>query len=89
LDGERGNDDNEADRPPALTVDTWADKGIRFGCGALLATLIVASLAIYVGAGTVFGAVVVCVVASVSAGMLAVVGGERFVKTLLRLMRWL
>jgi hypothetical protein len=89
LDGERENDAVEADRPPALTADTWADKGIRFGCGALLATLIVASLAIYVGAGTVFGAVVVWVVAAVSAGMLAVVGGDRFVKRLLRLMQWL
>jgi hypothetical protein len=89
LTGEDDGGNSEADKPPAFGVDTWADKGIRFGCGALLATLIVASVLVYAGAGFAFGAVVAWLTASVSCGVLAVLAGDRFVKKLLRIMEWL
>lgn len=79
----------ETDVAPAFARDTWADKGVRFVCGAVLATAVVGGLAIFIPVGTVSAVVVVWLVASVLCGVVAAVAGERSVKSMLRLIGWL
>jgi hypothetical protein len=83
---DRGADPDVA---PAFARDTWMDKGVRFGCGAVLATVIVVSVALFVPVGTVSGVVVVWILASAMCGIVAAVAGGRFLESLLRFMRWL
>ncbi len=76
---------------PALLDDTLADKAVRFGCGGILAALIIL--------GTVFSgfvegvedrtALAMCVAGVVAAGLLSVACGEPFIRALLKLIKWL
>jgi hypothetical protein len=87
-----GDDEGEnAATPPSLTRDTLVDKGVRFGCGAVLAGLIVIASAIS-GLGEpvgVAGVIIAGLVFVLVCGWLSVTQGERFVRGLIKLMNWL
>ena len=87
-------DDDPADvgeGGPAFAQATSADRVVRFGCGAALASLIVTALVMFglpvpfgmAGVATLWIALVGVV------GLLSLTYGERFVRGLLKLISWL
>lgn len=75
--------------PPSLAKNTWADKGMRFGCGAALGSLIATSIAINaegpgLGAMMILGLIIMGL-----CGTLGMTHGERFFERLLRTIKWL
>jgi hypothetical protein len=81
----------DAERAPAFAVDTAADKAMRFGCGAILASLVLLALGM-VGLMEPFGIpaiITICIVSVVAAGVLSVTLGEPFMRGLLKLIDWL
>ncbi len=76
------------EQPKALARDTWGDKGIRFGCGGALGLLLVAAIGIY-AEGSIegvlgFGGLVIALF-----GTLGVTQGDRFLRGVLGIMKWL
>ena len=74
-----------------LSKDSFADKAVRFGCGSLLAGLIVVAL-VFSGLGEPFGLTGVVaggIVLVLASGVLSATLGERYLEPLLRLIKWL
>ncbi len=84
------NDQSDgAERAPAFAVDTFADRAIRFGCGAVLASLVVVAL---VMSGLLEGmpALLIISIGFIgAAGLFSVTHGERFIQSLLKVIKWL
>jgi hypothetical protein len=81
----------QAEADSAFAVDTIADKAVRFGCGAVLASLIVVALVIF-GLPVPFGMAGVVTLGILfigAAGLFSVTHGERFIRGLLRVIAWL
>ena len=81
----------EAEGGSAFAVDTIADRAVRFGCGAILASLIVVALVMF-GLPVPFGMAGVVTLGILfigAAGLFSVTHGERFIRGLLRVISWL
>ncbi len=80
----------DPERPPAFAVDTAADKAVRFGCGAVLAFLLVLAVGMF-GLADPLGTpalLTLCTGLVVGAGFLSVTYGEPFIRALLKLIKW-
>jgi hypothetical protein len=81
---------DDPERAPAFTVDTVADKAVRFGCGAILALLVLLALGM-VGFMEPFGipaVIAICLMVVAASGVLSVAFGEPFIRSLLKLIDW-
>jgi hypothetical protein len=88
------DDTGEPEGGSAFAVDTVADKAVRFGCGAALAFLIFVASAEFglVSLAEPFGMaglLTLGVVFIAVVGVLTVTHGERFVRALLNVVKWL
>jgi hypothetical protein len=72
-----------------LATDTLADKGVRFGCGALLGLLLVLGVAEFGEGLTLEGFIAVGALAVAGCGAFGVTHGERFFSGLLKVFKWL
>jgi hypothetical protein len=75
--------------PPSLRADTWADRTVRFGCGAVLALLMIGVVVVTADGASPAAIAVVALVAIAVCGTLAVMRGEKFVHAVLRVFTWL
>ena len=74
--------------PSALATDTWADKGVRFGCGAAVGLVVVLTFAVF-GDGLPTDAALLFLVAAVAvSGLLALKHGDRFFESLMKALNW-
>jgi hypothetical protein len=80
---------DNAERAPAFAVDTLADKAIRFGCGAVLASLIVVAVVMFGLLEGIPALATVSVVFIGGAGVFSVTHGERSIRGLLKVVKWL
>jgi hypothetical protein len=81
---------NQQQPPPRFTKDTLADKAIRFGCGFVLALLVVTALVLFgiLEPLGLRGVVVLGAVFASVTGVLSATQGERVILGLLRLIKW-
>jgi hypothetical protein len=77
----------------AYAVDTVADKAVRFGCGAALASLIFVGSVVFGLAGAwpfgMAGVVTLGILFIAAIGLFSVTHGERFLRGLLNVVNWL
>ncbi len=74
-----------------MSADTAVDKALRFGCGALLGGLVLLTFGLLgLGEGLSGSAVgVIALILVVAAGLAGLGFGERFLQSLLKLVKWL
>jgi hypothetical protein len=83
--------DGKRTAEPLLPHDSMADKAVRFGCGAVLAALVVTGLALS-GLGEPLSVPVVAtagILVVLVSGGLSIAFGERYLVRLLKLINWL
>jgi hypothetical protein len=76
---------------PRFTKDTLADRAIRFGCGFILALLVVTALVMFgiLEPLGLSGVVVVGAVFASLSGLVSATQGERVILGLLKVIKWL